>query len=78
MPLIVKRNLLRLSDKHGLTIIEDDVYGDLQHEGARPLTLKSFDLNGNVVYVNSCSKRWRRGCASAGWRPAAGANGSST
>jgi DNA-binding transcriptional MocR family regulator len=56
MPLMTKRHLLRLSEKYGLTIIEDDVYGDLQHEGSRPLTLKSFDLEGNVIYVNSCSK----------------------
>jgi DNA-binding transcriptional MocR family regulator len=69
MPLIVKRNLLRLSEKHGLTIIEDDVYGDLQHEGARPLTLKSFDLKGNVVYVNSCSKTLAPGLR-VGWMAA--------
>ncbi|MBT9505646.1 PLP-dependent aminotransferase family protein [Rhodoferax sp.] len=56
MPLMAKRNLIRLAEKHALTIIEDDVYGDLQHEGARPLTLKSFDLKGNVIYVNSSSK----------------------
>lgn len=56
MPLMTKRNLLRLSEKYAFTIIEDDVYGDLQHDGSRPLTLKSFDLNGNVIYVNSCSK----------------------
>ncbi|MES3020687.1 MAG: PLP-dependent aminotransferase family protein [Pseudomonadota bacterium] len=56
MPLMAKRNLLRLAEKHAVTLIEDDVYGDLQHAGARPLTLKSFDLKGNVVYVNSCSK----------------------
>lgn len=56
MPLTTKRNLLRLSEKYALTIIEDDVYGDLQHGGSRPLTLKSFDLKGNVIYVNSCSK----------------------
>lgn len=66
MPLIVKRNLLRLSEKHDVTIIEDDVYGDLQHEGARPLTLKSFDLKGNVVYVNSCSKTLAPGLR-VGW-----------
>jgi DNA-binding transcriptional MocR family regulator len=69
MPLIVKRNLLRLSEKHGLTIIEDDVYGDLQHDGARPLTLKSFDLKGNVVYINSCSKTLAPGLR-IGWMAA--------
>lgn len=56
MPLTTKRHLLRLSEKYFFTIIEDDVYGDLQHDGSRPLTLKSFDLKGNVIYVNSCSK----------------------
>ena len=56
MPLMTKRHLLRLSEKYEFTIIEDDVYGDLQHDGSRPLTLKSFDLKGNVIYVNSCSK----------------------
>lgn len=69
MPLMVKRNLLRLSEKHDVTIIEDDVYGDLQHEGARPLTLKSFDLKGNVVYVNSCSKTLAPGLR-IGWMAA--------
>ncbi|MFS2005600.1 PLP-dependent aminotransferase family protein [Duganella sp. CT11-25] len=69
MPLIVKRNLLRLTEKHDVTIIEDDVYGDLQHEGARPLTLKSFDLQGKVVYVNSCSKTLAPGLR-VGWMAA--------
>ncbi|MBC7609462.1 MAG: PLP-dependent aminotransferase family protein [Polaromonas sp.] len=73
MPLIAKRNLIRLIEKHAFTIIEDDVYGDLQHEGARPLTLKSFDLKGNVIYVNSSSKSLAPGLrvgwlASGRWR----------
>ncbi|MES2036689.1 MAG: PLP-dependent aminotransferase family protein [Pseudomonadota bacterium] len=73
MSLPVKRNLLRLAEKHGVTIIEDDVYGDLQHDGARPLTLKSFDLKGNVIYVNSCSKTLAPGLrigwlAAGSWR----------
>jgi DNA-binding transcriptional MocR family regulator len=66
MPLMTKRNVLRLSEKHDLTIIEDDVYGDLQHDGSRPLTLKSFDLKGNVIYVNSCSKSMAPGLR-IGW-----------
>jgi DNA-binding transcriptional MocR family regulator len=69
MPLMTKRNVLRMAEKHGLTIIEDDVYGDLQHEGSRPLTLKSFDLKGNVIYVNSCSKSMAPGLR-IGWMAA--------
>lgn len=73
MPLTTKRHLLRLSEKYSLTIIEDDVYGDLQHDGSRPLTLKSFDLKGNVIYVNSCSKSLAPGLrigwlAAGNWR----------
>ena len=73
MPLTTKRHLLRLSEKYALTIIEDDVYGDLQHDGSRPLTLKSFDLKGSVIYVNSCSKSLAPGLrigwlAAGNWR----------
>jgi len=56
MPLPAKRDLLRLAESKDLVIIENDVYGDLHHEGSRPLTLKSFDRSGRVMYVNSCSK----------------------
>jgi DNA-binding transcriptional MocR family regulator len=56
MPVATKRALLDLAARSQLALIEDDVYGDLQHEGPRPPPLKAFDVDGNVIYVNSYSK----------------------
>jgi DNA-binding transcriptional MocR family regulator len=56
MPLSTKRALINWASQQQATIIEDDVFGDLQHDGPRPLPLKSFDRDGSVIYVNSCSK----------------------
>jgi DNA-binding transcriptional MocR family regulator len=56
MPVATKRALLALAERANLVLIEDDVYGDLQHDGPRPPPLKAFDSNGRVIYVNSYSK----------------------
>ncbi len=41
--------------KSGAVIIEDDIYGDLPHEGERPSTLYQHDRE-SVIYVSSFSK----------------------
>ncbi len=51
-----RRSLVRLCDEFDLTLIEDDVYGDLQFEGPRPLPCKQFDREGRVVLCSSFSK----------------------
>lgn len=56
MPVATKRALLELTERTQLVLIEDDVYGDLQHDGPRPPPLKAFDTGGQVIYVNSYSK----------------------
>lgn len=56
MPVATKRALLELAERTQLVLIEDDVYGDLQHDGPRPPPLKAFDTGGQVIYVNSYSK----------------------
>jgi len=56
MPLSTKRALINFASQQQFTIIEDDVFGDLQHDGPRPLPLKSFDNDGSIIYINSCSK----------------------
>jgi DNA-binding transcriptional MocR family regulator len=56
MPVATKRALLDFAERNNLALIEDDVYGDLQHEGPRPPPLKAFDANGSVIYLNSYSK----------------------
>ena len=56
MPLARKRELVKLCGEFDLALIEDDVYGDLQFEGARPLPCKAFDRDGRVLLCSSFSK----------------------
>lgn len=41
--------------KSGAVIIEDDIYGELPHEGERPSTLYQYDKE-SVIYISSFSK----------------------
>lgn len=66
MPVPAKRALVELAQRSGLILIEDDVYGDLQHEGPRPPPLKAFDSGGDVIYLNSFSKTTAPGLR-VGW-----------
>lgn len=56
MPDEAKRALVDLVSKAGVALIEDDVYGELFHAGARPLAAKSYDETGSVIYCSSFSK----------------------
>ena len=56
MPEENRLSLLQLASKRRIPIIEDDVYGDLQHEGARPRCLKALDKDGLVLLCGSFSK----------------------
>ncbi len=51
-----KERLARLSAQHELPVIEDDIYGDLQHRDGRSSTLKSHDRKGWVLLCSSFSK----------------------
>jgi DNA-binding transcriptional MocR family regulator len=51
-----KKELVALTAKHGVAVIEDDVYGDLTFDGQRPQTAKSYDREGLVLLCNSFSK----------------------
>ena len=55
MPDEKKREMVRLLDRAGIPLIEDDVYGELYHR-ERPSTLKSHDRSGNVIHCSSMSK----------------------
>jgi len=48
--------LLDLAQRHGVIILEDDVYGLLAYNGAASLPLKERDQNGQVIYLTSFSK----------------------
>src|SRR5271155_923210 len=61
-----KARLVALCAHRGVPLIEDDIYGDLQHSGARPLPAKAFDKSGNVILCSSFSKTLAPG-ARIGW-----------
>jgi DNA-binding transcriptional MocR family regulator len=48
--------LLEIAVRHRVPIIEDDIYGDLQHQGARPRCFKALDKDGLVLLCGSFSK----------------------
>jgi DNA-binding transcriptional MocR family regulator len=56
VPVQQKREMVALLAGHGVTIIEDDLYGDLHFGPTRPQPLKAFDPTGDVVLCSSFSK----------------------
>jgi DNA-binding transcriptional MocR family regulator len=56
MPDENKKQLVRLFAARGIPIIEDDIYGDMQHAGRRPCCVKAFDPDGTVMLCGSYSK----------------------
>jgi DNA-binding transcriptional MocR family regulator len=56
MPDEKKEDILSLASRYDLTIIEDDVQGDLYFGLKRPLPLKYWDKEGRVIYLSSFSK----------------------
>lgn len=70
MPDENKKRLVQMFAAKGVPVIEDDIYGDLQHHGARPRCLKAFDPDGSVILCGSYSKTlapgYRVGYISAG------------
>ncbi|MGG5506876.1 MULTISPECIES: PLP-dependent aminotransferase family protein [unclassified Myroides] len=70
MPTANKKKIVDLLAQHNIPLIEDDVYGDLNFNGKRPLCCKAFDTTGNVLWCSSISKTlapgYRVGWVSAG------------
>jgi len=54
-----KKQIVELANQHDMTIIEDDIYGDLCF-GERPLPLKVFDTDDRVILCSSFSKSLSR------------------
>lgn len=63
MPAARKRELVALLAKHGVPLIEDDVYGELYAGSRRPLPAKAYDDAGLVMHCSSFSK-----CLAPGYR----------
>lgn len=51
-----KEKVVQLCSKYGVSLIEDDVYAELNFEGQRPSALKSFDKKDEVIFCSSFSK----------------------
>jgi DNA-binding transcriptional MocR family regulator len=56
MPDEQKEALVKLLSRHGVPLIEDDLYGDVYFGKKRPRSCKSFDEEGNVLWCGSVSK----------------------
>lgn len=56
MPLDVRRELLRVADRHGMVILEDNPYGAFAYDHPSLPTLKALDTTGTVIYLGSFAK----------------------
>jgi len=56
MPEAKRRQLVELIDERDVTLIEDDVYGDLLFDGHRPKLAEMFSRGGRVMTCGSFSK----------------------
>ena len=65
-PGAVRRALIELADRHDLTILADEVYGDLGYDGSIPL-LSTLDLDAPIISFSSLSKAYLAPGWRAGW-----------
>src|SRR5258705_2620409 len=65
-PPAVRRALLDIAEEHGLTILADEVYGELGFDGPVPL-LGTLDRDAAVVSLSSLSKAYLAPGWRAGW-----------
>jgi DNA-binding transcriptional MocR family regulator len=56
MPDTTKKALVEMLAEFEIPLIEDDIYGELYFGTQRPLTCKSFDKHGLVLYCSSVTK----------------------
>lgn len=66
MPVAAKAELATLLAERGIVIIEDDVYGDMSHNGERPPLIKSWDTEGQHITCGSFNKSLAPGLR-VGW-----------
>jgi GntR family transcriptional regulator/MocR family aminotransferase len=51
-----RRQLIVLSDRYNVPILEDDFVGDLRYEGRTQPSLKALDPGGQVIHISTFSK----------------------
>jgi DNA-binding transcriptional MocR family regulator len=61
MPDEDKARIAALCARHGIPVIEDDIYGRLHDAPSLPRALKSWDDTGNVIYCASAHKTFAPG-----------------
>jgi len=66
MPDEAKAQLVALCAELGVALIEDDAYGEVSFEGARPRALKAWDRDGGVLHCGTLSKTLSPGLR-VGW-----------
>lgn len=66
MPEAAREALVRLCERRSVSLIEDDIYGELHHGGERPVPARRWDRDGRVLLCSSFSKSLAPG-ARIGW-----------
>lgn len=56
MPNKNKERLMELANHYDISVIEDDIYGDLSYTQPRTRSIKSYDTEGRVLFCSSFSK----------------------
>jgi DNA-binding transcriptional MocR family regulator len=56
MPEDCRKKLVEICEEHDVTLIEDDVYGDLMFDGHRPKPAEFYSRSGRVLTCGSFSK----------------------
>jgi alanine-synthesizing transaminase len=65
-PANMRRALIEVAEEHGLTILADEVYGDLGYDGPVPL-VGTLDLDAPIISFSSLSKAYLAPGWRAGW-----------
>ena len=65
-PAPLRRALIEFAEEHGLTILADEVYGDLGFDGSVPL-LGTLDRDAPIISLSSLSKAYLAPGWRAGW-----------
>jgi alanine-synthesizing transaminase len=65
-PEATRRELIAIAERHGLTILADEVYGDLAYDGPVP-PLGSLAPDAPIISFSSLSKAWLAPGWRAGW-----------
>jgi DNA-binding transcriptional MocR family regulator len=56
LPLERRKRLVELAQRHGLVLVENDIYSELRYQGKPLPTLKQLDESGSTILLRSYSK----------------------